>query len=76
MLKQTFDEMNKSLLYCLGVIALLVAFANAAIPQQNLERKNSNKGTGVHKAKVHRLVVKGNQLTAGRIFSKRRNFEC
>lgn len=31
--------MNKSLFYCLGVIFL--ALADAAIPQQNLERKSS-----------------------------------
>lgn len=73
MLKQTFDEMNKSLLYCLGVIALTMAFADAAIPQQNLERKNSNKGTGVYSPKVQSLVVKGDQLTAGRILC---NFLC
>jgi hypothetical protein len=39
--------MNKSLLYCLGVIFLALAVVDAAIPQQNLERKNS-KDKGRH----------------------------
>lgn len=36
--------MNKSLLCCLSAIVVALTVVDAAIPQQNLERKNNNKG--------------------------------
>lgn len=59
--------MNKSVLCCLGVVVLALATVEAAIPLQNLERKN-NKG------REKFIVESVSALTAKELREERRSF--
>lgn len=53
-----FVTMNKELMYFFGVIILALNVVDAAIPQQNLERKNSKDKGKKRKFLLLRVVSK------------------